>query len=248
MRIPPNIIATADDFGLNHAVNHAILYCFEQGYANSTSILTNTPCFDEAVSIIHENSFITNLGVHVNLAEGKPLTAFIDSYLDNDGNFNLKKVNRINNILNTEARAAFLKEIDAQINKALSNGLRIVHLDSHYHLHTLPCFYELFLKIAKQYNLKIRLAQTFKENSYLKFYFRKYINSIFKSNQLNYSDYFETVKEFLNNHSNPSNRVSELMLHPSLDEAGNLTDHFDKSAMTNWLDFIAKYNRQNIPG
>ncbi len=71
MQIPGNVIATADDLGLKPSVNQAILYCFKQGYINSTSFLTNTIYFEETASLIHENPSINNIGVHINLADGR---------------------------------------------------------------------------------------------------------------------------------------------------------------------------------
>ena len=76
IRIPDYIIANADDLGYSHSVNKAILYCFEHGYINSASLMTNTGFFDEAVSMIKENPVIRNIGVHIDLAEGKPDNRF----------------------------------------------------------------------------------------------------------------------------------------------------------------------------
>jgi len=240
MSIPFNLIATGDDFGLSNSVNRAILYCFEQGYINSTSFLINTPFFDETVNLIHDNSAVYNIGVHINLAEGKPVTNFNNRfYLDEHGNWDFEKVNRKFNVLGPEAKNAFSKEICAQIDKALSNRVPLVHLDSHYHLHTLPCFYKLFLDAAKRYQLKIRIAQTYNEGNYLKYKYREYINKIFKLNDAHYSDYFETVNQFLNQRQTVfSDKVIEIMLHPDFDSANKLIDHVDNVNLPDWLKFL----------
>lgn len=240
MRIPANIIANADDLGYNVAVNKAILYCYEQGYINSTSLMSSTPYFEETVSLIHKNPIITNIGIHVNLAEGPPLTDFRENYLDHAGNWDIQKTNRLLNPLDKAAKNAFLKEINAQIERALEAKISIVHLDSHLHLHTLPCFYKLFLAAAKQYKLKIRLAQTYNEGSHLKFYYRKYINNIFRNAGCNYSDRFETVDKFLRGNNTLSNKniTTEVMLHPWFDANGMLTDHYDRDTLAKWIDFL----------
>jgi predicted glycoside hydrolase/deacetylase ChbG (UPF0249 family) len=115
-----------------------------------------------------------------------------------------------------------------------------MHLDSHLHLHTLPCFYKLFLAAAKQYKLKIRLAQTYNESSYLKFYYRKYINNIFRNEGFNYSDRFETVDRFLRekNITFEKNITTEVMLHPWFDANDVLTDHYDRGTLAKWIDFL----------
>lgn len=240
MTIPLNVIANADDLGLSLSINKAILHCFEQGYINSTSLLVNTDFFDETIGLIHQNPSMYNIGVHINLAEGKPVTNFKQfNYLDENGNWNFKKVNRKFNFFSSETRLAFSEEIYAQIDKALSNKLPIVHIDSHCHLHTLPCFYKLFLNAANQYKLKIRLAQTYFEGNYLNYYYRKYLNNILKTSDSNYSDYFEDVKQFFKNKRYPVNKsITELMLHPDYDPSGKLLDHFDVDSLQNWIDFL----------
>lgn len=240
MVIPSNILANADDLGLNTTVNKAILQCFELGYINSTSLLTNTDYFDETIDLINQNPSIKNIGVHVNLAEGKPVTLFTETgYLDKTGNWDLAKINKVIAFLNPTAQQVFLNEICAQIDKALAAKIPLTHIDSHYHLHTLPCFYKLFLWAAKRYDLKIRIAQTFNEGSYLNLVYRKYINQKFKANHINYSDRFETVNYHLNNSTNKSRSgVVEIMLHPGLDMEGGLTDHYDADTMTDWVNFL----------
>jgi len=238
MMIPDNVIANADDLGLQPSINRAILYCFEQGYINSASLLTNTEYFDETVYLIHQNPSIINIGVHVNLAEGKPVTNFDqEAYLDSDGNWNLNMTNKKVSLLPPGANMAFAKEINAQIDKTLSAKIPITHLDSHYHIHTLPAFYKLFLKAANSYNLKLRLAQTYSEGSWVKFTYRKYVNSLIKKSDKAYSGYFETVDEFLKN-TIPRDKITEVMLHPDFDPSNNLTDHYDSSTLSKWTTFL----------
>jgi predicted glycoside hydrolase/deacetylase ChbG (UPF0249 family) len=240
MLISKNLLITADDFGLNPSVNKAILTSFEQGYINSTSFLTNTPYFEESVDLIHANSYLKNIGVHINFAEDKPLTNFSDhSYLDEAGNWDTSKANSKISYLNSETRQAFAMELNAQIEKALASKVKIVHLNSHFHLHTLPHFYNLFIDAAKHYKLKLRLAQTYSEGSLVKFYYRKFINNKIKRYGLNFSDYFETVDRFLEG-GDHHGKVVEIMVHPDYDSAGNITDHVDKSSMERWMSYLNK--------
>jgi predicted glycoside hydrolase/deacetylase ChbG (UPF0249 family) len=99
MRFPVNILANADDFGYSASVNKAILFCFENGYINSATLLTNTPGFDEAVQMVRDNQCIKNIGIHINLAEGRPLTNLGDTFLNADGCFNLQKTGKASGFL-----------------------------------------------------------------------------------------------------------------------------------------------------
>jgi predicted glycoside hydrolase/deacetylase ChbG (UPF0249 family) len=242
MQLPLNVIANADDFGSAISVNKAILYCYEQKLINSSSLMVNTVAFDEAVEIIQQFSSVTNVGVHINLAEGKPLTNFTErTYLDGNGNFDFVKVNKKFNILNKQQKASFANEIHAQIDRALSNNIRLTHMDSHCHLHTLPGFHGLFIEAAKKYNLKLRLAQTYSEN-YLNSYYRKYLNGILKRNNINYSDYFETPQRFVAGYASASKqKITEIMLHPELDARGQLIDHFDEDSIRSWMEFLKTF-------
>ena len=76
MPIPENLIINADDLGYNSSVNKAIFFCFEQGYINSTSLMTNTIGYEEAVETIHKSPFVRNIGLHINLVREKPLSNF----------------------------------------------------------------------------------------------------------------------------------------------------------------------------
>lgn len=235
------IIANADDLGLNNSVNLAILKCFKDGFINSASLITNSTIFDETVTLVKSAESIKNIGVHVNLVEFWPLTSFNETnFLDEKGNWNLTVVNRKLLVLKKNEKIAFEKEIYAQIEKGLSSGLTLNHLDSHYHMHTLPCFYSLFINAAKKYKLKLRLAQSYKEGNYLKFLYRKWLNQQIKQTGYYYADAFEDVAHFLcyKHKRDNKKRNVEIMLHPDLDANGNLTDHYDPDTMLKWIAFI----------
>ena len=241
MPINKNVIANADDMGLNSTVNTAILNCYLNGYINSTSLLTNMGGFPGAVDIIKDNPIVQNVGIHINLAEGKPLVFDDPKFLDSHGNWNIAMTNRKLQVLSAAEKASFLQEMYAQTDKALANKITLTHIDSHYHIHTLPCFYSLFLHTAKHYDLKIRLAQTYREGSFIKYWFRRYINSVFIKSGFNYANRFETVEVFLKNKGTVQDQV-EVMLHPDLDALGNLTDHVDPGTMANWLAYMKRTN------
>ena len=236
----PIIIANADDLGLNPTVNSAIVQCFKQGYINSASLITNSPIFDETIYLIKTEPDVKNLGVHIDLVEFKPLTEFKDKeFVDQTGFWTSKAASIKFMFLKKEANRAFENEIHAQIEKAISSGLKPIHLDSHYHIHTLPGFHALFIKAAEKYQLKLRLAQSYNEGSYLKFLYRKYLNARIKRNGYYYSDNFSDVAHFISLKSGERKKNSfEIMLHPDLGKTGNLTDHYDPQSMVKWLEFL----------
>jgi predicted glycoside hydrolase/deacetylase ChbG (UPF0249 family) len=247
MLIPKNVLANADDLGLNSSINTAILNCFKNGYINSASLITNTSAYAEAVTMIHQNPCMQNIGIHINLAEGEPLVFNNRKFLDACGSWNINVTNRKLLLLTRKEENEFLNEIYAQVDKAVASNIALTHIDSHYHLHTLPCFYKLFIKVAKHYNLKIRLAQTYREGSYLKFWFRKYINSVFIKCGQNYTMRFESVDRFLNIFKTGStDNSTEVMLHPIMGVNDTLTDHVDANTMTKWLAFLDRHRSTSV--
>lgn len=251
MSIPPSIIVNADDIGLNSSVNNAILYSFEQGYINSTSLLTNMDCFNETIDLIQSNPAITSIGLHGNFAEGKPITNFkYKKFLDAEGNWDLERTGKLTQLLNKEIQTAFAAELTAQIEKAISGKINITHLDSHLHQHTLPSFYNIYIDLAKRYKLQLRLAQTYREGSYPKFWYRKFLNNKIKSNHIARSDFFETVDKFLSFGGKHPAGKTELMVHPCFDEAGELFDHVDGVSMEKLVAYLKAQNspkRETIP-
>ncbi|TWR27601.1 ChbG/HpnK family deacetylase [Mucilaginibacter pallidiroseus] len=236
--IPNNTIINADDLGLNKTINLAILKSFELGIINSSSLIVNMGGFNEAVELIKSNRCMQGIGIHVNLAEGRPLIFNDAKFIDENGFWNINATNKATAFLNARNRKSFLEEIRAQIVQGINTGLSFTHLDSHYHIHTLPAFFPLFFEVAKEFNLKLRLAQTYNEGNYAKFLYRKWINNRVKKAGLNYTDYFETVQMFLRNTATRKpDSVTEVMLHPDLQDE-KLTDHTDEQAMKSWLNYL----------
>jgi predicted glycoside hydrolase/deacetylase ChbG (UPF0249 family) len=240
--IPLNVIANADDFGLNSSVNKAILQCFEERYINSTSLMVNCEGFEEAVHMILNNDSIINVGLHTNLAEGKPLTNFSNpTFLTQNGEWDIHQTGKKIKILDAATKNSFYQEIEAQINRALHAGVTLTHLDAHLHLHTLPGFSPVFLALAKKYQLKLRLAQSFNEGNLLKFFFRTLSNNRIIAAGFNYTDKFQTVDHYMTNcHLQPDNKLVEIMLHPDFTADAQLTDHYNPSDMTNWISFLGR--------
>ena len=51
------IIINADDFGLSHDVNLAVVEAFKRGFVTNATIMVNMPGFEEGVALSKENGF-----------------------------------------------------------------------------------------------------------------------------------------------------------------------------------------------
>lgn len=148
-----NLIVNADDFGENEEITNGILEAHQNGIVTSASLLTNMHGFEHAITSIQHTPTL-GIGIHLNMHRGTPLTTC--TYLTHEGKF-LRNIFRftIRSYQNKKrAREEIAKEFDAQIQKAITAGIRISHLDTEKHLHTLPFVFQIVLELAQKYNIK----------------------------------------------------------------------------------------------
>lgn len=145
------LIVTADDFGYSAYTNKAIIECFRKGIVTSTSLLVNTKYFNESVKLLKQNKKL-DIGIHVNLTEFRPLTK-AKTLTENDGNF-AGKAKWLDGYFKDADKKEIEKEIEAQIIRAISSGLKITHINGHNHIHIFPKIAEAVIKLARKYGIK----------------------------------------------------------------------------------------------
>lgn len=149
------VIINADDFGLCEGVNAGIIKAFREGILTSASLMTNTPGFEQAVELAKANPSL-GIGLHLNIVRGKPLTEFskISSLLRQDGYFYGSVYPLFLGLIRKKIKMEEVeREWRAQIEKGLSAGLNLTHLDSEKHVHTFPPLFTLTLKLAIEYKI-----------------------------------------------------------------------------------------------
>lgn len=146
------LIINADDFGYCEAVNYGIVSAHNNGVVTSTTIMANMPGFEHALDLLKKNPTL-GCGVHMTLSCYKPLLEDVKSLTDEDGFF-FRRINE--DVLNKIDLDELYKEFCAQIEKVKSAGIKITHLDSHHHVHTIPYLEEVIKKIVEKYSLPIR--------------------------------------------------------------------------------------------
>src|SRR6185369_1858544 len=146
------LVATADDVGLHPGMTLGALRAHELGIVTACSVVANGRALDDAIDRLRDRPRL-DAGVHLTFVGGeRPLSppAQVRSLLGPDGAFLPG--------FRTFAARYFLGRIDAadlaaelrrQIERLLAAGLRLVHLNSHQHLHVLPGVFETVLKLAE---------------------------------------------------------------------------------------------------
>jgi hypothetical protein len=150
------VILNCDDLGSSHAANLAALEAVEQGLATSATLMVPCPWALEAVRLFAGK----DVGVHLTLTAEYPnyrwrsLTGAASLH-DAEGYLPLT-AGEVWAKARLEDVAA---ECRAQIDQALSWGVDVTHLDSHMGVNQSdPRCYELYLELASEYRLPLRMA------------------------------------------------------------------------------------------
>jgi predicted glycoside hydrolase/deacetylase ChbG (UPF0249 family) len=157
------LILNADDFGMCHANNAAILQALLEGVATSTTMMTPCPWAPQALQMLRAHPEIP-FGVHLTLISEFPVYRWgpvaskneVRSLIDKDGFF--FRFDR-QDILLGQARIEEVEtEFRAQIDTVLSAGLRPTHLDWHCLADGgRPDIFALTFHLAREHGLAMRI-------------------------------------------------------------------------------------------
>ena len=169
----------ADDLGMNCSVTDGILAGFTQGLLTSTSVLANAPAFEYSISRwrwlegeraahrlasivqrqrLHDRGDVPfDLGVHLNLTQGRPLTVdFPEDLLDAEGCFpGIWQIFRRLLLGAGRWRNAIQIELAAQIARVVECGLKPTHLNSHQYVELVPGVTELIPELAERFQIPV---------------------------------------------------------------------------------------------
>ena len=156
------MIVTADDFGLTAEVNEAILEAFHRGLISTASVMANMPGFEQACELAHEHELTDQVGSHLVLTEGEPLSDRIRScerFCDSEGTFRYWRGSDRALYLSPVERTAVACELRMQILRCRDRGLHVTHLDSHHHVHNKHAIGSIVISIAQELAIpRVRLA------------------------------------------------------------------------------------------
>jgi hopanoid biosynthesis associated protein HpnK len=149
------LLVNADDFGLSQAINAGIIRAHTDGIVTSTSIVAAGEAFDEAVELAASHPKL-GVGVHLTLVEERSVAqpSQVPTLAPN-GTLPGTYGQLVKGVATRQIRKRDIEnEFRAQIEKCLAAGLKLTHLDSHQHTHTLPSLFPLVLKLGNDYGLR----------------------------------------------------------------------------------------------
>ena len=122
------------------------------GIVSSTSIVASGAAFEEAVRHAHVNPRLA-VGVHLTLVEENSISMPSEvPTLAPYGVLPSSYGRLMKGVMTGRIRKCDIeREFRAQIERCLAAGLKISHLDSHQHTHTLPTLFPIVLRLANDY-------------------------------------------------------------------------------------------------
>jgi hypothetical protein len=150
------LIINADDFGLAHSVNRAILQVWKCGNLTSATMMVNMPGTANAIDLAKENPGMP-VGLHFCITEGHALSG-ISSLTDTKGKF-INRLKLLKKIFYGKVSSADVRnEFMMQLQKFGSSGLPLSHVDSHQHIHMNPFIFKTILPVINEQKIPLRLV------------------------------------------------------------------------------------------
>jgi predicted glycoside hydrolase/deacetylase ChbG (UPF0249 family) len=213
-----NLIINADDFGISKEVNFAIMALMDLNLCLDTTLLVNFEDSMHAAEMAIAQNRKNNIGIHLNLTEGHPLTDKIKNesrFCNENGLFEHKKRKHIMFLTNSE-KIAVTEELTSQIKLCREFGIPVSHADSHNHIHEEPGLLFLMIDVLKNEKIPfLRLSNNLGKTSFINTIYRFTYNTMIHYHKLAGTDYFGSIANLKNNrHELKQDTYFELMIHP----------------------------------
>jgi chitin disaccharide deacetylase len=152
------LIVNADDFGLTHGVNRAVLELHCAGLLTSATLMARAAATEEAIDIALATPSL-GVGCHVVLVDGDPVLPAnqIPSLADRQTGHLLPTLGAfLRRLAAGRMRPADIEaEAAAQIALLQSRGLRLTHVDTHKHTQLFPTVLRPVLRAAKAAGIRV---------------------------------------------------------------------------------------------
>ncbi len=146
------LVINADDLGMSAELNSAILPLMEDGLVSSATLLANGSGVEEAARL-GGKLVGCSLGAHLNITWGRPVgpTEGLEPLLNDAGEFARVAFDAD---FTPALREAVAREWCCQVRRLLDLGVRLTHLDSHEHVHTLPPLFLAFKAVQRRFGIR----------------------------------------------------------------------------------------------
>ena len=217
------LIINGDDFGMNESCSKAIVKALSEKLITHTTMIAAGEYFDEAVKLSKELGFLSKIGVHFNLTEGRPLTdkmkntpAFV-----RNGLFHKDYLKNPRTLTEDEKSAVF-SELSAQVKRLKEAGIPVSRADSHHYIHTFTHIAPIAAEVCGLYKItNVRINRTFNTASHPVISENRISNSWWSENGFKTTAHFGRLADI---YEVKIPDDTELMVHPDFDKNGVLID------------------------
>ena len=150
---PSFLLVNADDYGYFPGISRGIIDAHTDGIVTATGVLANGSSFLEDVDRLRATTSL-DVGVHLNLTFGRPLTASMRKHHQRSNEKFVSKIDFAKKYILGELPLDDIhKEWCAQIELCRDCGLVLWFLNSHEHIHLLPSLFKLTQGLSKKYKI-----------------------------------------------------------------------------------------------
>lgn len=147
------LIINADDYGYSPAINYGIIDAHRDGVVTSTTMMANMPGLEHAAKLSHDFPRL-GIGVHLSLTGGAPIRSDVDSLTAPSGAFH--PLSYYHNPENKIDLDQLYLEWHTQIERLITIGIDLTHIDSHHYTHAFPNHREVAERLSEHYQLPLR--------------------------------------------------------------------------------------------
>jgi predicted glycoside hydrolase/deacetylase ChbG (UPF0249 family) len=149
------VVLNADDFGMSHEHNAAILQAHQAGSITSASLMMGQPGTARAVAIALATPTLA-VGLHLALSDAVPVLQpnLIPRLVRSDGNFYPNETAVLRAAFSAEGRRQLQAEIRAQFGAFHETGLICDHVNTHRHSHQFPHVAKMICVEARAWNVR----------------------------------------------------------------------------------------------
>jgi len=155
------LILHADDLGMSHSTNMAVIKAFENNAIPSGSVMVPCPWYPEIAEYVKNHPDL-DIGIHFTLNSEWKFYRWIGILPSNEIPSLITKEGYlypdVQHFIFGAKPEEVEKELRAQIDKAIAMGIRPTHLDNHMgSMYVNPAIFRIALKVAREYRLPVFL-------------------------------------------------------------------------------------------
>jgi predicted glycoside hydrolase/deacetylase ChbG (UPF0249 family) len=155
--MPRTLVVNADDLGLTVGVNDGIFDAHDRGILTSASLMATAPAAANAICRARSHPTL-GIGVHLTLVDGTPMLPpdRVPTLVQDDGRFHRSwRPFIVACLMGRISMDDVERELAAQIEYAVSQGITPTHLDSHKHVHLFPPVFESVVRLARRFRIHV---------------------------------------------------------------------------------------------